>query len=384
MKRGRVPVLPVLSFASWMGGDETASTCLLDIGPCIAVESGTAAIALAVRHAGIGAGDKVLLPAFHCRSMVDGATSTGAGADFYRIKPDLSVDMEDLESRCGAGIRLILIAHYFGFPQPETGRVRELCNRRGIIMLEDCAHACFGSKDGKPFGVHGDYAVGSARKFFPLHDGGYIVSAHRDLHDIHPVPAGFKHNVRAAVDIIEEAVNAGRLRPLNILGAPLFALKQRLHRRALRGRSPDSKDPVPTSNSPPRLAMTTVSRRVMRAACKSRIVARRRANYTRMAAILKDARGITLLYPELPEDVVPYMIPILVDDPGRVYPALRNLGVPVYRWEETLQGVCTVTDQYRDRLIQVAIHQELRDAEVEWIGVTVLQLTEPGHRPEVN
>lgn len=347
------------------------------------MESGTAAIALAVQHAGIGEGDKVLLPAFHCRSMVDGATSTGAGTDFYRIKADLSVNMDDIETRCGPETRLILIAHYFGFPQPESGRIRELCNRRGIILLEDCAHAWFGYRDGRPIGSDGDYAVGSARKFFPLHDGGFIVSARRDLHDIHPKPAGLKQNMRAAVDIVEEAVRYRRLRPLNYLGAPFFAMKQRLRGRMQLVNGQDSNIMSPPDRTE-WSAMTTVSRKVMQAASTSRIVARRRANYSKMASILKGARGIRLLYPELPDTVVPYMIPILAGDPGRLYPALRNLGIPVYRWEDTPQGICAVTDQYRDMLIQVAIHQELRDTEVEWIGATLRQMTESGHRTEVN
>jgi hypothetical protein len=78
------------------------------------------------------------------------------------------------------------------------------------------------------------------------------------------------------------------------------------------------------------------------------------------------------------------MLPILVDDPGRVYPALRSMGAPVYRCDEMPLGACAVTDQYRTMLIQIAIHLELSDAEVKWIGATVLQLIEPGQRLKVD
>jgi dTDP-4-amino-4,6-dideoxygalactose transaminase len=96
------------------------------------------ALGVGMRAVGVAPGDRVLMPAYHCRALVELAFWCGAEVDYYRVRDDLSADLDDLESRCGPATKCVVIVHYFGFPQPRT-RLREFCTSRSIALVEDCA-----------------------------------------------------------------------------------------------------------------------------------------------------------------------------------------------------------------------------------------------------
>ncbi len=126
-----------------------------------------------------------------------------------------------MSAKCGSRTRALIAAHYFGFPQ--DGRsLRSFCDERGLIFVEDCAHAFFGEFDGGPPGLHGDYAVASTMKFFPIHDGGVLVSARHSLDAVRTRSRGLRFELKSAVNILEQAAEVGRLRslsgPLRVLG----------------------------------------------------------------------------------------------------------------------------------------------------------------------
>jgi hypothetical protein len=68
----------------------------------------------------------------------------------------------------------VLVTHYFGVPQP-VRQIREICDRRGVALIEDCAHALFSRDGDEPLGLVGDLAVFSLRKTLPLPHGGALV-----------------------------------------------------------------------------------------------------------------------------------------------------------------------------------------------------------------
>jgi hypothetical protein len=68
--KARVPVTPVLSLAAF-GRSAGSIPSVLDAGPARLVTSGRVAIALALRQMGVGPGDAVLVPSYHCASMIE-------------------------------------------------------------------------------------------------------------------------------------------------------------------------------------------------------------------------------------------------------------------------------------------------------------------------
>ena len=70
--------------------------------------------------------------------------------------------------------KLIVVIHEFGFPCDEF-RMRTL-RCLGLPILEDCAYAVGSRISGAAVGRHGDYAVYSLSKYFPVPEGGLLVS----------------------------------------------------------------------------------------------------------------------------------------------------------------------------------------------------------------
>jgi hypothetical protein len=98
-----------------------------------------------------------------------------------------------------------------------------------------------------------------------------------------------------------------------------------------------------------------------------RVVERRRENYHAILTGLRDFKGVRPLYPELPSDVVPYVLPLVVDRPEVVYSHLKQAGVPVLRWDDAETTQCDVSRLYSKHLVFVACHQELSDEAVDWM-----------------
>ena len=152
----------------------------------VAVSSGTAALHLAYRAAGVGPGDEVIVPAFTflatghaartCGAEAVLADSTarpgpGAGADF-------GLSVADVERRITPRTRAVAVTHMFGLPADVVG-LRDLCDRHGLVLVEDAAQALGASyPDGRPCGTAGDLACLSffSKKQLCTGEGGAVVT----------------------------------------------------------------------------------------------------------------------------------------------------------------------------------------------------------------
>lgn len=353
---------------------------MLAAGHVLHVTSGRVGIALALKHARIGAGHKVLVPAYHCTSMVEPVIWAGAEPVFYRITPDTRIDFGDIERKLDGSVRLLIATHYYGFPQDLTF-TRAFCDRHRLLLLEDCAHAFFGSDSGRPIGSTGEYAIASTMKFFPIYEGGCLASSKFPIDRIPLRDGGWKFQIKSVVNVLESSMAYRRLRPLGLLLRILLWLKSSIWRLiksqkadvAPHGAGPGAADG--SYDFDPRwidTAMSRVSRVILRLAGQERVVTRRRQNYEKLLRALNALPGARPLFPALPANVVPYVFPLIVDEPARIFPILKNAGVPILRFGEFLwQGVdtktCAVSADYSRRVFQFPCHQELRAAEIDWM-----------------
>lgn len=137
--------------------------------------SGRAALFHAIKSLLIPPGAVVLLPSFNCGVEVEAVLRAGYKVDIYRIKKDLSIDVEHLISRICSRTKAIVIAHYFGFSQ-ELAVLKDVCNRKGIILIEDCAHALYSQDiNGSWLGTMGDLGLFSMRKTVFMPNGGAVL-----------------------------------------------------------------------------------------------------------------------------------------------------------------------------------------------------------------
>jgi dTDP-4-amino-4,6-dideoxygalactose transaminase len=351
------PVLPVLSWRA-LALKHASIPTVLHAKEVVPLKNGSAALALALRHARME-GCKALLPAFHCRSMVEPFLTAGSPVAYYRIREDASVDIPDIEKKLDRDTRILLVAHYFGFYQPMR-QLRALCDANDVLLIEDCAHAFFGEHERKPVGWYGDYAIASARKFFPISDGGYLVSFRHSLRESNTARESWAADIKSAFDVLETACGYRRLRPLSWMLRPLLSIKARLRRN--RPAHIIRASFLETSSAMPR-----TSEVLIRGSNQERIVTIRRRNFQRLATGLRGCKGIAPLFSALPATVVPYMFPLLIDDPATVFPRLKAKRVPIWRWEDLDHTGCDISRAYAHRLLQLPCHQELRESEIGWM-----------------
>ena len=378
--RERIPKQPVLSAASFTRCSSSDIPSVLDAGEALYVSRGSAAIGLALQHAQIGANDEVLLPAYHCISMIEPVIWRGARPVFYRINPDTSVDLGDVQSRLTARARALLVTHYFGFPQ-DLVRIRAFCDAHQILLIEDCAHAFFGAIGAAPVGSFGDYAIASAWKFFPIYDGGLLVSRQKHLADLDLETPGPRFQAKAMVNTLEQAFEYRRLTIARLLLKAPLLLKD-LVLGQMKPKTPS--DPLEHAGLSNRLGgggfdaariakkMSISSRLIVTAASKQRITHGRRRNYARLLAELGHLAGCRPLFPSLPDGVVPQVFPLVFDAPERAFALLKQAGVPIirfgeYLWEEMDATTCPVSADLSRRVFQLPCHQELDDAELDWM-----------------
>ncbi|SDI50334.1 DegT/DnrJ/EryC1/StrS family aminotransferase [Mesorhizobium muleiense] len=124
---------------------------------CVAVNSCTAALHLILMAAGIGAGDEVLVPSLTFTATANSVLYVGATPVFVDIE-SLEVPVicaARAEELCTPRTRAAILVHYAG-ALVDRAAWRELAERRGLLLVEDSAHAV---------GVEGPGSVGDAVAF---------------------------------------------------------------------------------------------------------------------------------------------------------------------------------------------------------------------------
>jgi perosamine synthetase len=118
----------------------------------IGLNSGTAALHLALMGYGIKAGDEVLVPSLTFISTVHAICYLGATPVFADVYEDtLCVDIEDVQRKITPRTRAIIPVHYGGHPC-DLDELHGLADPRGIVVIEDAAHAAGASYKGRKIG----------------------------------------------------------------------------------------------------------------------------------------------------------------------------------------------------------------------------------------
>ena len=167
---------PVLPLGAALGGGRAsgARPFPLDQPRVLLTFSGTAGIYQAFRAIGLRPGAVVLCPSYNCGHEIEPLIRLGLRVRCYRVGGDLEVDLDDLRRRMDREVKAVLVTHYFGFGQ-RLDELKTLCDRRGVFLVEDCAHALFSDNASGDLGRAGDAAVYSIRKTLPLPNGGAVL-----------------------------------------------------------------------------------------------------------------------------------------------------------------------------------------------------------------
>src|SRR6185295_16757835 len=130
---------------------------------CVGVANGTDAIELIVRALSLGPGDEVLVPANTFIATALGVLRGGARPVLVDCDEHHLMDPQQVEDRITPRTRAILPVHLFG-QTADMEALREIADRRGLILLEDAAQAQGAKRHGRPAGSLGTAAAFS---FYP-------------------------------------------------------------------------------------------------------------------------------------------------------------------------------------------------------------------------
>ena len=296
----------------------------------------------------------VLLPSYLCPSIVNIFELQGLEYDFYQVKKDFSIDLEDLKNKLTTNQAVYLI-NYFGFPHPAATRdfIVEL-QQNGKIVVEDNAQAGFLSP------TTGDFVFNSMRKLVP-YDGGYLITRF----NMHPYIQKYKDRPNNRLPLIREYRK--KLHPYLENGegsydnlVRLFTLSEQLY----------AQDMVVLGDEIEKEHIEHLDWVGIRQV--------RRQNYQYMAQLVKDIPEITPLFPTLLDGMMPMGYPIYFSGVSRdgVNNELGNseIGLSIH-WDDLLTDQRTnrnkIAVEMASNMLTLSIDQRLTNIQMDYLVRTL-------------
>ncbi len=150
---------------------------------CLATNSGTAALHIALAAAGVGRGDEVIVPALSFIATAQAVLHQGAVPVFADIDPKTyTLDPAAVAARITARTRALVPVHLHGLPA-EMDALSALADGAGLTVIEDAAQAHGARYRGRAVGTLGQMAAFSlnSTKNLPAGEGGLFVTDSSEL-----------------------------------------------------------------------------------------------------------------------------------------------------------------------------------------------------------
>jgi perosamine synthetase len=172
----------------------------------LATSSGTAALHSLYYGARLGPGDEVICCDYGFFATVTPLLQLGATPVFVDCSPDGTISVPSAEAAVTGKTKAIVVTHMWGQPA-QLDALRALCDKKGLLLFEDCSHA-HGARFGwQVVGSQGDAAAWSlqAQKTIWAGEGGVLATSHQDLYERALLLGHF--NLRALQEIPQSSPN---------------------------------------------------------------------------------------------------------------------------------------------------------------------------------
>jgi len=145
----------------------------------VGVASGTDALWLALEALGVGPGDEVVTVSNTCAPTIAAVLQAGATPVLVDVDPQtLTMDPARAEAALTPRSKCLLPVHLYG-QCADLGALRDLSERRGLVLLEDCAQAHGAEHGGRRSGSMGHagcFSFYPTKNLWALGDGGMVVT----------------------------------------------------------------------------------------------------------------------------------------------------------------------------------------------------------------
>ena len=157
----------------------------LNVPNLLAVNSGSAAIDIALVLAGIEPGDEVISTSLTAEPTNTCITARGGTVRFADIDLDTGcIGVDGISAAITDKTKAVMVVHYGGYPA-HIEEIADYCREHGLILIEDCAHAFDAKVNGSTLGSLGDFGIFSfqAIKQITTIEGGAITYRDASLTD---------------------------------------------------------------------------------------------------------------------------------------------------------------------------------------------------------
>ncbi|MEW2297892.1 DegT/DnrJ/EryC1/StrS aminotransferase family protein [Streptomyces sp. NPDC006743] len=164
---------------------ESRFTRYLGVEQALLLNSGTAALHLALLALGVGEGDEVIVPTNTFTASAATVVHAHATPVLVDVEPHrLTIDVEEVRRHITPRTRAVMAVHFAG-RMADVGALRRVCDEHGLALIEDSAHALPAQRDGVSPGRLADAAAFSFFVTKPLTsaEGGLLVFHRADLAD---------------------------------------------------------------------------------------------------------------------------------------------------------------------------------------------------------
>lgn len=310
--------------------------CYDDLYPqALKFQSGRAAIRVVIESAGI---ERVMLPAYVCDSVIKAVADSGATVEIYSLDESLyPKDLpRQLPERCA-----LLYVNYFGLCQKNISRL--LIDIPADQLIIDNSQALFASHEAVLATIY------SPRKFVGVPDGGLLLTS---------------PSLIPALPVEEDKASFERIKPLLI----------RMAYSAREGFADFQKIAISLQDTTP-LAMSRLTRRLMKSIPWDQVVKRRRENFKVMAQKLDNINDMRW---QLGEHDVPMCYPLTLRggeiDKIKAELVARNIFVPNY-WQDALPRIApnSIEAILTKETLFLPIDQRLESAQVAGLANIILK-----------
>lgn len=146
---------------------------------CVALNSGTAAIQLALMAGGVGAGDEVIVPAFSFFATGEAVSVLGATPVFVDIDPvSCTIDPAGIEKAITSRTKAIIPVHLYGQPA-DFDPIFAIAERHNLMVVEDAAQAHGAEYKGRRVGALGQagcFSFYPSKNLGAYGEGGAVVT----------------------------------------------------------------------------------------------------------------------------------------------------------------------------------------------------------------
>jgi len=150
----------------------------IDKSKVAALNSGTAALHLALLASGVGKGDEVIVPAMTFCATINAVIHSGATPVLADVEPrSMNLNPADVERHISPRTKAILPVHFAGRPC-DMDALMELARQYDLKVIEDCAHAIETEYKGQKVGTFGDFGCFSfyVTKNLTTGEGGMLIA----------------------------------------------------------------------------------------------------------------------------------------------------------------------------------------------------------------